>query len=235
MTRHPTMTQLAREYLAYRRKLGYQLRSEGQQLLGFARWVDRIGHRGPLTIELALQWARLPEHATPLYWARRLEIVRCFARHRAIHDPATQVPPPRLLGPAHCRRAPYIYSFSQIGRLLFNAGAFAPTRSLRPRSYQTLLGLLACTGLRISEALRLRRDDVDLEQGLLRIGPSKFCPGRTLPLHSTATLAMRRYARFRDRYCPLASSATFFLSERGTAMAYSTVRITFRRMCQRLG
>jgi hypothetical protein len=84
MTRRITMTRLAQEYLAQRRKLGFQLRIEGQQLLLFARWADRIGHRGPLTIDLALRWARLPRKATPLYWARRLEVVRCFARHLAI-------------------------------------------------------------------------------------------------------------------------------------------------------
>jgi integrase len=235
MKRHTTMTRLAREYLVYRRKLGFQLRTEGRQLLVFARWADRSGHRGPLTIDLALRWARLPQKATPLYWARRLEVVRCFARYLAILDPRTQIPPARLLGPAHRRNTPYIYTAGQIRQLLSRAGTLSPRNGLRPRTYKTLLGLLACTGLRISEALKLGRDDVDLAQGLLRIRPSKFCPGRTLPLHPTTVAALRRYVCFRDRYHPVISSMAFFLSERGRTLVYSTVRIAFRRMCDRLG
>jgi len=229
------MTLQAEQYIAMRRQLGYQIRTEGQQLLAFARWADRIGHRGPLTIDLALRWARLPKSASPLYWARRLEIVRCFARHRAMFDPGTQVPPQRLLGPAHQRRDPYIYSSRQIQQLLASAGKLAPRKGLRPMTYRTLLGLLACTGLRISETLKLRRKDADLERGLLLIGPSKFCPGRTLPLHPTTVRALRQYADFRDRYHPLAGTNVFFLSESGKALAYSTVRTVFRRICQQRG
>jgi hypothetical protein len=87
------MVNLVEEYLEYRRRLGYRLLIEGQILLGFARYADRSGHRGPLTTELAARWARLPAEAAPLYQARRLEVVRCFARHRAIFDPATEIPP----------------------------------------------------------------------------------------------------------------------------------------------
>ena len=119
--------------------------------------------------------------------------------------------------------------------MLACAGKLAPRGGLRPKTYRTLLGLLACSGLRISEALKLRLGDVDLEHGLLLVGPSKFFPIRTLPLHPTSVLALRRYANFRDRYHPLVGAATFFLSERGQALAYSTVRITFRRICQRQG
>jgi integrase len=206
------MTRLAQEYVAFRRHLGYQIRVEGRELLRFARWADRAGHRGPLTINLALDWARLPRNAAPLYWARRLEVVRCFARHRAILDPRTQVPPQRLLGPAHRRRTPYIYSVRQTQQLLVCAGRLAPRGGLRPKTYCALFGLLACSGLRISEALKLRRDDVELTQGCLRIGPSKFFPIRTLPLHPTSVAALRRYARFRDHCYPLARAGTFFVS-----------------------
>lgn len=235
MRQATSMTQLAQEYIAFRRHLGYQIRIEGQQLLVFARWADRIGHRGPLTTDLALRWARLPRNAAPLYWARRLEVVRCFARHRAITDPRTQVPPQRLLGPAHGRRAPYIYSLRQVQQLLACAERLAPRGGLRPRTYRTLFGLLSCSGLRISEALKLRRQDVDLERGLLRINPSKFFPLRTLPLHPTTRAELHRYAHIRDRCYPLADASTFFLSQTGRPLAYSTVRITFQRICQRQG
>src|SRR5258708_24328102 len=110
MSEPTRMVHLVEEYLNYRRRLGYQLRIVGQMLLEFARYADRVGHSVPLTTELAVRWARLPIGASPLYQARRLEVVRCFARHRAIFDPATEIPAEHLLGSAHRRTDPYIYS-----------------------------------------------------------------------------------------------------------------------------
>ena len=116
-----TMKELAQEYLAFRRSLGFQLRVEGQQLLKFAEFVDRSDHSGPLTTELALRWACLPTGASPLYRARRLEVVRGFARFRAIFDDGTEIPAQRLLGEAHRRTAPHVYSDGEISDLLHAA------------------------------------------------------------------------------------------------------------------
>ena len=113
-----SMLALVEQYLACRRSLGFQLRIEGQLLLQFGRWGDEIGHTGPLTVDLALRWARLPAETTSLYQARRLEIVRCFARYRFAFDLATEIPPRGLLGPAHRRTTPFIYSREQIAALL---------------------------------------------------------------------------------------------------------------------
>jgi integrase len=233
--KEPTMVALAEEYLTYRRSLGSQLKIEGQELLRFARWADQTGHAGPVTIDLAVRWAALPADCSQLYRARRLEIVRCFARHRAIFDPETQIPPDRLLGRAHRRTAPHIYSSHEIAQLLAAAKALAPRDGLRPQTYHALWGLLACTGLRISEALALTRDNVDLDRGLLTILRGKFHKSRLLPLHPTAVAALRRYARFRDCCHPAAPTSAFFLSESGKPLAYSTVRTTFRRVGRRLG
>ena len=115
--RYRTMVEMANEYLTYRRQLGFQLRIEGEQLLRFASFVDEQGHVGPLTTAIALQWARLPEDATPLYQARRLEVVRCFSRYLAIFDENTEIPPTRILGKAHRRIRPHIYSETEISAL----------------------------------------------------------------------------------------------------------------------
>jgi integrase len=230
MRKRKSMKAMANEYLRHRRKLGYQLGITGKMLLNFAHWADRIGHRGPLTVNLAVRWARLPKNASPTYWAHRLEIVRCFARYRAILDPATEVPPYRLLGPAHCRVTPYIYSLQEIRRLLARAGTLGAPGGLTRRTYRALLGLLACTGLRISEALGLRRNDLDCAEGLLRIGPTKVSPGRIIPLHATAVAALGRYARFRDRRYPATSSSAFFVREDGTALRYRHVVAAFQRL-----
>src|SRR5947208_11320806 len=100
----PTMADRVDAYLSYRRALGYQLRIEGQMLESFARYADEAGHRGPLTTELALRWARLPEQAARLYQARRLEVVGTLARYLIPREPGTEVPPRGLLGPAHARK-----------------------------------------------------------------------------------------------------------------------------------
>ena len=99
MTGSPTMVDLAQEYLALRRQLGYALATSGQELLAFARYADSVGHRGPVTIDLAVRWAKLPRKAKPSWWARRLQIVRGFAQHRSLFEPSTEIPPADFLGP----------------------------------------------------------------------------------------------------------------------------------------
>lgn len=215
MKRSTTMLAKVEHYLEFRRGLGYRLKIEGQQLQPFGRFADASGHRGPLTIELALRWAQSAEGCDRLYWARRLEIVRCFARHLAVTEPGTQVPGRRLLGPAHRRTIPHIYTLSELTALLAAAQRLSPTHGLRPHTYVTLIGLLACTGLRITEALHLAPADVDLVRGVLRIRETKFRKSRLVPLHPTAVAALRAYAVNRTRIFGQPKSDRFFLSHRG--------------------
>ena len=213
MSKRKTMIAQVKEYISYKRNLGFQLRIEAGQLLNFAKYADSLGHTGPVTTELILKWARLPQKASLLYQARRVEVVRCFAKYQSIFFPKAEIPPPRILGQAHRRTAPYIYSQQQIETLLRACAKLTPAHGLRPRTYSTLFGLIACTGLRISEALKLSRDDVDIDNGVLLISESKFHKSRLVPLHSSAVKKLRKYAKFRDEYCPIANSKKFFLSE----------------------
>jgi integrase len=233
MTAEPTMLALAQEYLAFRRILGFTLGSPGQELLLFARYADRTGHRGPVTIELAVRWAKTAPRATPAYWAWRLHAVRMFAQHRALEDPRTEVPPAGLLGPAFRRGQPHIYSAAEIGALLRAARTLR--RRMRPHTCVALFGLLAATGLRVGEALALRREHVDLEAGVVTIVKSKACKSRLVPLHASTTAALRRYAAVRDRIHPVPRSSAFFLTDRGTALTYQRVTITFRTLRRQLG
>lgn len=235
MNRSATMSAKVERYLAFRRGLGYQLRTEGRLLGQFARYADGAGHRGPLTTELALRWARLPAGGDPLYWARRLEVVRGLARHLAAVEPGTEVPPRRLLGPAHRRTPPHIFSGAEIAGLMAAAGRLGPPGGLRPRTYATLIGLLASAGLRISEALRLTRADFDAAGGLVVVRETKFGKSRFVPLHPTATAALAAYARDRDRLVPRPRCDRFFLSGWGDGLPYSTVRTAFRKLCDGLG
>lgn len=235
MRRAATMSAKVEQYLKFRRGLGYSLKTEGRLLQQFGRFADASGHRGPLTIELALRWARSVGDCDRLYWARRLEIVRCFARHLAVTEPGTQVPGRRLLGPAHRRTTPHIYTISELTALLAAARRLSPAHGLRPHTYATLIGLLACTGLRISEALRLTLADVDLGRSVLRIRETKFRKTRLVPLHASAVVALRGYAAKRTRLLGQPKSDCFFLSHRGTELPYSTVRHTFRTLCASVG
>jgi len=221
-----TMLSKVRAYLAERRALGFQLKIEGYQLVCFARYADALGHRGPLTRRLALGWACLPKSADRLYWARRLEIVRTFARHLALSEPRTQVPPRHLLGPAHRRPQPHLYSPAQLQTLLRRAGQLKGR--LRPHTWQTLIGLLACTGLRISEALRLKVQDMNWQQSLLVIRESKYGKTRLVPLHPSARKPLRAYAQRRRECFPLAEY--FFVSARGDPLAARAVRDTFTQL-----
>ena len=159
------MSALARRYLAHRRKLGFLLRTEGVQVINFGRFADRVAPRQPITAALALQWATLPRTAhQQFYHAKRLESLRGFARFCAVFDPRTEVPSTRLVGPAHRRLTPHIYPAGQVRLLLQRAAALPvvdPSDPLRSLTYVTLIGLIACTGLRMGEALRLIESDFD--------------------------------------------------------------------------
>ncbi len=235
MRRYKSMLRLAQEYLDYRRKLGFQLKIEGAQTLRFAEYADSVGHRGPITTDLALAWARLPKDSTRLYHARRLEVVRCFAKYLAAFDPRTEVPGNALLGRAHRRIQPHIYSPSEVSRLLGAARGLAPKDGLRPSTYAALIGLMASTGLRTKEALRLPREDVNLQEGVLTIRATKFHKSRLVPLDETVSRALQEYSQLRDAYFPAPRSKAFLLGENGNHLGFTTVYYTFRQLCASCG
>jgi integrase len=109
--------------------------------------------------------------------------------------------------------------------------ASARLGGLRPRTYATLIGSLACTGLRISEALRLTRDDADLNRGILKIRETKFRKTRLVPVHPTAVAALRAYAATRDHLIAAGACDRFFVSDQGQPLPYSTVRNVFHTLC----
>lgn len=235
MIAHSSLLPLAQRYVEYRRKLGFRIKIEGAQVLAFAQYADRSGHKGAITSDLALNWARLPQGGSALYHARRLEVVRCFARYASIFDEATEIPAKGLLGRAHQRVQPHIYCEQEIAELISAAAALSPAGGLRPQTYVTLFGLLASTGLRISEALKMQRDQVDISRGVLTITETKFHKSRLVPIHPSTAARLKTYASFRDEYHLAPASHAFLLSERGDALNYSTVRTTFRTVCNALG
>ena len=227
------LRQAAEDYLAVRRALGSKLPGYDRLLAGFAAYLEAAG-AATVTTELALAWARLPgEDAHPAYLGKRLCVARGFARHLRAFDPATEIPPARLLPSRSCRAVPYLYSGADIAALMRTARSVRP--ALRAATYQTLIGLMFTTGLRIGEAIRLDRDDLDWDQGLLTVWHSKFGKSRELPLHPSTLAALSTYASQRERLCPDPRTAGFFVSPAGTRLVLVTVQRTFSRLVRQAG
>jgi integrase len=222
------------DYIQMRRGLGFKLHEANRGLLNFASF---LGHRRAphITIALAMQWAQQDSAARPVEWARRLSFVRGFARHWSAHDPQTEIPPWGLLPHRPSRARPYIYSIEEVQQLLQAAKRLPPTRGLRGRTYHGLLGLLSVTGLRISEALNLRSEDVDLAKGILTIRCGKFGKSRLVPVHASTCKVLSDYAARRDRFLAGRPARCFFVSKYGTRLDGGEVRRTFYSLSRRIG
>jgi len=208
-------------YLSTRRSFGFALMREGFELHGLVRYAEQIGHRGPLTAQLAIEWARLPKQADRLYWAVRLDIVRRFARFWIAYDPRTKVPPGDLFGPTCRRRAVHVYSRQEIAGLLTAASELGQDHPLRGWTFCTLLGLLDCTGLRIGEALGLNNQDIDWSAGVLTIARAKYGHARLIPVQSSTLEALQRYRTLRDRAVASRLTARFFVTIQGKPLGYT--------------
>ena len=222
------------DYLARRRGLGFKLTDVGRDLHQFVHFAEREGVAS-VTIELALRWAMLPSSASPAHWARRLGIVRQFARYYRALDPRTEIPPAQLLPYRYVRPSPYVYRDEEIAALIDASARLPSPTGLRAATYATLFGLLAVSGMRIGEPLALDRADVDLAGGSLSIRGAKFGKSRWLPLHPSTTARLARYAERRDRLYPAPPTPSFFLSEQGTRLTTWSVRATFVTLSQQIG
>ncbi len=222
---------VAADYLTTRRAMGYKLPYQGQMVEQFAAYLDGAGAEH-LTIVAALSWARQPVGAKPVWWAVRLSTARGFARFLSALDPATEIPPAGLLPEPSHRAVPYIYSDEDIERLRQAAGQLNPEH--RADTYQTLIALIAVTGMRVGEAVRLDRDDVDLGEGLLTIRNSKFGKTRQVPLHLTSVEVLASYARRPDERRPVPKSASFFISA-GTRVLRDNVCTVFPLLVREAG
>lgn len=221
-------------YLVTRRGLGYELKSEETQLQSFARFADAHA-AGHLTLALAVAWARAARRADPFTWARRMEVLRGFARYCLVIDSATVIPPPQLFGRAHRRRVPHIYTDAELSALLAACADLAPYHGLRPATCATVFGLLAATGLRIGEALALTSADVNLVTGVLHIRKAKGHKERLVPLHPGVTAHLASYAEHRDALVPRSASDRFFLRDDGQPANRGALLYALRTITRRFG
>jgi integrase len=220
-----------RDYLRIRRGLGFKLESDERLLTDFVGFLEQVGVTRIAT-EQALRWAKLPRNARPYHWRKRLGVVRLFAQYVATIDPDTEIPSKDLLPATRQRLAPYIYSPIEIAALMSAARALRPLS--RAATVETLIGLLAAAGLRLGEALLLDRDDVDLDDGALRVR-GKHGKQREVPLHHSTVEALRKYADVRDRCWPQPDTAAFFLSRLGVRLTVAAVHNTFPELIREAG
>jgi integrase/recombinase XerD len=229
-----TLRRAAEQYLQLRRDLGYKLRETGRRLEDFVAFAEREG-ASHVTTDLALRWAQQPAGVQPATWASRLRIVRRFALWLNAADRCTEVPPPGLLPGRYLRKRPYIYSDAEIRDLIRAAGQLSSAAGLKGRTYATLFGLLAVTGMRVSEVVALDREDVDLDEGILRIRRTKFGKSRLVAVHDSTRQVLADYARERDRIVHRRAAPAFFLSEGGDRVTACAARFNFAKVSREVG
>jgi integrase len=222
------------EYLSVRRTLGFKLRDEGSALPKFLHFLEKKG-ASYITTDLALQWATQPQNVLPSHWARRLTMVRIFAQFRSAEDRRTEVPPQGLLLYRYRRKTPYIYDDDEISRLLKAASLLQSATALRASTYTTFFGLLASTGMRISEPIALDCKDVDLTQAIVTVRWTKFGKTRLIPIHPSTVDKLAEYNRLRSSIFIRPKSPSFFVSQRGTRLTQCSVRYTFVKLSREIG
>lgn len=218
------------EYLRTRQALGFKLKFAAPTLRRFVTFLESRSMTR-VTTELAVEWACQPAGAPPAHWARRLGVVRRFARYHQASDPQTEIPSADLLPFRWVRKPPYIYTDNDISALIDAARALSGR--VRPKTYPTLIALLAATGLRVSEALCLQRRDCDLKEAVLFVRQTKFRKSRLVPLHASTAEALERYSAEISKVFPHAT--TLLVSPHGKALRYTVVLSNFRFLLRRVG
>lgn len=224
----------AQDYLAMRRTLGFKLTSQGRLLLEFIDYCEQhqLTH---VRTDAAIDWATHPPKGghDRVYHARRLMVVRIFARHLAAIDPATEIPPTDVLAYHYRRVTPHVFTTEQIEQLIVAAGHLQP--AIRAVTWRTLLGLLAVTGMRISEACNLNVDDIDVDSGVVRIINSKFNKSRQVLVHHTTLEALAVYRQQRQMLCPSASTPAVLINSYGHRLQAGHATHTFAQLVDTAG
>ncbi len=220
------------DYLGLRRALGHKLDDAGRQLAKFVAYLDDTGAE-TVTMSAVLGFVLDPDlDPASTIPSRRLAAVRGFARHLSGMDPRTEIPPMGLVRYRSRRRTPFVFSDTDVDAVARSAAASTPF-PLRAATLTTMIGLLGATGLRVGEAIRLDRGDIDWDDGVVLVRNTKFAKGRNVPVSTSTLDALAAYRRRRDRTRP--TTSRFFVSLSGTPVAYSHFGLTFRRAVEDAG
>ena len=222
------LTQAVESYLGVRRAMGFALHSEGSLLQSFAHYSDAAG-KSHICNETAIQWAGVARLATTR--ARRLGQVIRLARYLRAEDQRHEIPPTIFGCEKGPRPVPYIFSVDNVKRLVEAASGLGRRDPFRGQTYSTFFALLACTGLRVSEAIKLRFEDVTADGLIIRC--SKFRKSRMVPLHSTAQIGLERYIQRRRPFAPFDDHV--FVSLRRRSLLVGDAETAFRTAAMKIG
>lgn len=221
-------------YLTQRRALGFQLKTTEYLLRQFCLWLEHRGKPDTFTIDDAVQWARDRPQAAPVWWSQRLSAVRPFAAWLQAHGADVPLIPTALLPVRTTRRAPFIYSQADLDRLLAACPRFFPDPRVAA-TISTIIGLLAATGIRIGEALRITVEDLDANEDVLLIPGTKTPLDRLIPLDPTTTTALVEYLALPARLATDPSpTGPVFVSAEGRGFVVETIEQHFRRLIDAL-
>ena len=227
------LRQALEDYLRLRRSLRHKMAEAAWLLPDFVDFVEARG-QATVTITAVLAWAREREgEVVTTLSPRRITAVRGFAHYLSGIDPATEVPPLGLLPYRQRWRQPFLYSDTDITAVMTTAATLGPP--LRAATYRTLVGLLAASGLRVGEAINLDHDDIDWDEGVLRIRETKFGKSRLVPLQPSTVNALREYGSLRDQLMPRPKDPAFFISRTARRLIYAVVSSTFRQLVTTAG
>jgi integrase len=229
-----TLNDRAEGYIALRQSLGYSFQKQASTLRALVRYVEAEHIDGPLTQETALNFV-LSWDGTANGRAIRHGVARRFAEYLALYDPQTETLDAKALPRSRAISPPHILSDNELGSLMLACRSVSSGYPVRAMVLATLVGLLASTGLRSGEALRLDRADVDIETGVLHIRKTKFRKDRLVPVHSTTLEALRDYTRQRNLSFPTPKDSAFFLSSRGNRLSPAGLQKAFGAACKIAG
>jgi integrase len=215
-------------YIELRRSLGFAFDKQASTLRAFVHHVERANVEGPITRIVASNFVLSFDGAANSR-AVRHGVLRRFCAYLAIYDPRTEALERRPFPRSRAIPPPRILSEAELAALIAACGRVSPAILLTSRTTATMVGLLACTGLRSGEAVRLDRGDVDLVAGILLIRQTKFRKDRLVPVHHTAQAALLQYARERDAAFPHPKDQGFFLSSRGNRLSAGALRSLFTK------
>jgi len=224
------LAQFATEYLELRRGAGFKLEGADKVLTEFSAYAEERG--GRITVELAMEWATAMSGARRGV-ARRLSVIRLFARYLQAVSPGHEVPTAGLVSARSSRAIPHLYADAEVTALMSAARMLEP--ALRGATTETVIGLLATTGMRIGEVLALDDTDIDGDRSLLIIRLAKFDQERLVPLSPSTLAALRRYQERRRDLCPAPSTGALLVNKRGRRLGYSAFRMAFKELSARTG
>ena len=217
-----------REYLAYKRSLGFRLYGVERVLRQFSDYTLRAGYDGPLTQDIVLGWVSSDTDSDKTM-GRRIEAVRPFSKYAHAFDPDAQVMQGRLYGNTHERPVPYIFREDEVVRLMEESRGIYSPDGIRAYTIGTVIGLLWATGMRPSEPARLTASDVDFTRQLIRIRNTKFAKERIVPVDGTVARRLQAYRQWIERKIgPISPDSAFFYTTGGAPLTERALQYAFK-------